>query len=333
VFKPIPWSGSYQDLRAHVQSENSLEEAWIQFARLGTQEALALMNPDNPALPWAEYVSYAKVRLHQAIEFRAAAHVSSILTAPLPLYYAFLNLMRAQLALIPEVLPSNAHGLRFRVGSDLLSSEAELQKGTFTDYLDVQNVPWQKGDRISLRDALGCIIEMHSENRMFDATLPHTQIIGVEASSMTPAILTFYEYPRNLSAHWVADFPSLAAHCEFTPESTLKVKKESCNFESYEAIGMFLHKNLLNNLTVIDRPMWWALRNFEQYLKLDRLGYYHVSAFILGSAVRYNPQLMLAISGPDSGVGWLIKRFLSRAERFYPQLQMSYGQKGRQVYF
>jgi hypothetical protein len=80
-------------------------------------------------------------------------------------------------------LPGNAHGLKFHVGADLLSSEASLQRGTFTDYLDVRKIPWQKGDRISLRDALGCVVEMHTDNRNFDPNMGHTQWVH-EASCM-----------------------------------------------------------------------------------------------------------------------------------------------------
>jgi hypothetical protein len=59
--------------------------------------------------------------------------------------------------------------------------------------------------------------------------------------------------------------------------------------------------------------------------------YYHVAAFILSSAVRYQPELVLDVNKPDSGVGWLLNRFLKAAERFYPQLHLENVWR-RQVY-
>lgn len=95
-------------------------------------------------------------------------------------------------------------------------------------------------------------------------------------------------------------------------------------YVSYEAAGQFAHAHLLDNLTVLARPQWWALRVSELGgLRLDRIGYYYVAAFILGSAVRYKPELVLSISGSDSGIGWFLRRFLAVAERFYPQMLLS----------
>jgi hypothetical protein len=55
--------------------------------------------------------------------------------------------------------------------------------------------------------------------------------------------------------------------------------------------------------------------------------------FILGSIVRYQPELILPVSGSDSETGWLLRRFLSQAERFYPQLKLIEQNGGQAIYF
>jgi hypothetical protein len=324
--------GSFQHTANRVPSENPLEEVWAQTGRVGTTVHLAALQPDNPAIPWAEYREYAKVRIHQALEFRAAAHASTLLTAPLPLYYAFLNLMRANLALIPEIIPQNAHGLKFHKSSDLLASEAEIVGGTFTDYLDARKLPYVRGSRITLRDALGCIAELNDDVRNFDPTMAHLQLIVVEAIINGPVHLHFRQYDGDFSTTWADRFPTLAAVCSIASPQVLLVQPTACE-NKYESICDFLHQRLLNNLTLVDNGIWWELPRSNVYMHLDRIGYYHVAAFILGSVVRYQPELLLGASNPDSGVGWLLKRFLQRAERFYPQLHLSYGAAGIQLYF
>jgi hypothetical protein len=328
----LRWMGSFQASGNHLGSENSLEEVWAQFGKMGTTAHLDKLKPDNPTVPWPKHIGYARVRIHQAMEFRAAAHAATLLTAPLPLYYAFLNLMRAQIALIPEVLPKNAHGLTFHAGADLLTSTAGLQAGTFTDYLNAQKITWKQGQQITLRDALGCVFEMYSETFDFDRSMVHSQQVIIDAVNQGPIWLFFPNYPRDLATSWAMDFPTLVGHCDVADKSRLLVKPPSSG-KTYESISAFFHQTLLNNLIPLNRPCWWMFLRSEPHLQLDRISYYHVAAFILGSAVRYNPELVLAVNAPDSGVGWLIKRFLKRAERFYPQLQFMYGAGGREVYF
>ncbi len=334
LFK-LQWVGSFQATQNAFAAENPLEEAWAQIARMGTDAWLQRMKPDNATIPWADHLAFVKVRIQQAVEFWKAAHSSTLLTAPLPLYYAFLSLMRAYMALVPEVMPRPAHGLKFVSRADILSCGAALNSGTFTHYLETRGIQWKHGDEITLHEALGCIVELFVDVRIHDLKLPHVQFVNVTAYRSGEVTLAFPDYPRDFATSWTIDFPSLVPVCTQQGSEKVLVVQRAAVGDSYESISKFLDHYLLNHLTLTQPEgprLWWALRASEQSVPLDRVGYYHVAAFILASAVRYEPELILAISGTDSAIGWLLKRLLERAGRFYPQLVLSTSWK-QQVYF
>jgi YaaC-like Protein len=323
----LQYVGSFQDYAQRAESENPLEEVWSQVSRFATNECLKALVSDTGTPNWDAHLAYVKVRIHQSIEFRRAAYGSTLLTAPLPLYYSFLNLMRAQMALVPEVMPIPLHGLSFKDNADLLSCEAAFCEGTFTQYLNLQNIPWEKGCRISLRDALGCIPEMHADVCSFDSNMSHAQVVIIDARTSPYVGLKFIEYPKHFAANWQSDFPNLTDTCSLEADKVLLVQPAAYG-GALGGIAPYLHQHLYNHLTLTQTALWWALRRSESFLKLDRIGYYHVAAFILGNAVRYQPELIFSASGADSGLGWLLNRFRTRAERFYPQLQLMWDQKG-----
>jgi hypothetical protein len=326
------WPGSLQDASYYIASENPLEEIWAHIARTATNTELAKLKPEKQPADWDSHRAYLQVRLTQALEFRRAAHTSTLLTAPLPLYYSFLNLMRAYIALRQEVKPGKQHGLKFHAAPSLFESEASLTEGTFTDYLGYAGIAWKKGERISLRDALGCVIELWRDVTTIDPTMCHVQRIEVSAYIGREFSLRFHDHPGTLSESWRADFPTLVASCHDPDGFRLVVKEEACG-KARNDVAQFLAKHLDYSLPFLGAPIWWAVRKSEPSLTLDRIGYYHVAAYILGNAVRYEPELMSEASRPESSDGWLIRRFLERAERYYPQLQLIYAGGGRQMYF
>jgi len=282
-------------------------------------------------IAWDEYLKYTQIRTRQALEFRRAARDASLLTAPLPLYYSFLNLTRALLALGPEIMPKSGHGLRFMPGADLLSSKAQLAKGTFTDYLDTQGVAWNEGTQISLSEALGFIVELAYDYRSFDKNRVYVQPILVRAIMHGPVRLQFLNSPTDLGKDWKEDFPELADVCVEEDGCSLLVSDENLGKDS-GVIAEFLGKRLLPDLTLLNHPTWYALRKKNDVIRLTRAGYYYVAMFILGSAVRYEPELILPASTADSEIGWLMRRFLRIAERYFPQLKLMEFYRS-QIYF
>lgn len=327
----LPYIGSFQNERVLIRSEDPLDEVWNHFARFGTSFLEKHFKPDKKEIPWDDYLKYAQIRIRQALEFRLAARDASLLTAPLPLYYSFLNLTRALLALGPEIMPKASHGLRFLPGADLLSSHAQLTKGTFTDYLDTQGVAWAAGAQISPCDALGFIVELAYDYGLFDTNRVHVQPISVRAIMQGPVRLHFLSYPSDFAADWEQDFPELADTCVSEEHSCLLVTDQNTG-KDYAAIAEFLDKRLLPGLTLQNHATWYTFRKKNGVIRLTRAAYYYVAMFILGSAVRYQPELILSASTADSETGWLLQRFLKLAERFLPQLKLM-EQYRSQIYF
>ncbi|TXT23295.1 MAG: Uncharacterized protein FD134_2226 [Gallionellaceae bacterium] len=323
--------GSFQNERTLIYSEDPLNEVWSHIARFGTSFLEKRLKPYKKDIPWNEYLKYAQVRTRQALEFRHAARDASLLTAPLPLYYSFLNLTRAFLALGPEVMPKTGHGLKFVIGDDLLSSHAQLCSGTFTDYLDTQNVAWNERTQISLSDALGNIVELAYDYRLFDKTHLHIQTISVRAIMDGPVRLQLLNYPDDFATTWKAGLPELADVCVAEGQGLLLVTDENLG-KSYDAIAEFLDKRLLPGLALQNHATWYALRRKDGVIRLTRAAYYYVAMFVLGSAVRYEPELLLSASAADSEIGWLLQRFLRLAERYFPQLKLMEHYRS-QIYF
>ena len=94
----IQWFGSFQQGLPY-QTENPLEEAWAMIARLGTPEYAKSLIPLDKEIDWDKHATYASVRIRQAVELRQSAKSSSTLTKPIMYYYAFLNMIRAYMAL------------------------------------------------------------------------------------------------------------------------------------------------------------------------------------------------------------------------------------------
>jgi YaaC-like Protein len=338
----LSWIGSFQDTRLRYESENPLEEVWSHIARYGTMSYLARLQPNRADIPWDEYRKYIQVRIRQAVELRQASHAGTILSAPLVLYYSFLNLTRALMAMGPEIMPKGHHGLKFLKGPTLLSSSAQLQEGTFTQYLETQGIRWTAGQHITLDDALGCIYEVLGDYLTLNQPKnAHIQLVGVDAKMRGPLTLIFHNYPGNFAEGWRADFPQLEGTCKFVADQRLEVVIPGIGAEAiathgtdavYGTIHQYLHERFWCDLRIRETPAYMCLRTAALPLKLNRASYYYIAAFIMGSAVRYEPELVLAVAGTDSEEGLMLRRFLKQAERYFPNLKLN-EQFGRQVYF
>ncbi|MGO9932280.1 MAG: YaaC family protein [Steroidobacteraceae bacterium] len=220
------------------------------------------------------------------MRWHSIAQSSTLLTAPLTLYYSFLNLMRAYVTLRHEVQAGKGHGLSFHAAPSLFESEASLRQGTFADYLDHAGIKWKVGDRISLRDALGCVVELWRDVTTIDVTMSHVQRVEVSAQINGDFSLRFHDYPASSDflRDWRADFPRLVASCDNPDGFRLFVRKDACG-RGRDDVAKFLAKNLDYSLPFLEAPIWWTIRQSRPFLKLDRIGYYHVAAFILGNAV------------------------------------------------
>lgn len=317
----LPWVGSYQKDQGFI-TEDPLSEVWSRIGRFGNGEFLSdNFKPDNNRLPWDKYLRYVEVRIRQAVEFREAAQRSSLLTQPLPLYYSLLNTTRAFLALGPEVMPRPTHGLRFISAANLLDSSAQIQEGTFTDYLNAARIKWKVGENISLRDALGFIVEIDNEYRSMKDANCFVQRVSVRAGPKLGVRLSFHNYKGDFVAEWERAFPDLAGVCRLEDNNVLLVT-DSKVAESADNVSEFVRTYMIPQLALSMNPLWFTFRQDNGVPKLSRIAYYYVAMFVLGMAVRYEPELMLSASAAGSELGWLLKRFLRCSERYFPQLKL-----------
>lgn len=304
------------------ESENPLEEVWSRVAQVGSREHIKKRwTPERltDAAAINSVAEYANVRVRQAVEFRAAARGASQLTSPLSLYYSFLNLLRGFYALKRETVPVKGHGLTFRAASSVLGCECLLAPGSFTAYLDAEGASWAKGQAITLRSALARIVEIRDDFPRVADEPTLVDYVAVRAH-MSGEVFFDFQHPDGLSfrADWAKAYPALEALCDLEPEGNVLKLRQS--LPEYDDVANFLPSLFEADLRLRMSPRWFAQRHVPQPPVLPRMGYYFVAMFVLGSIVRYEPELVREIADPDHEVSWLIGRFLNVAERFFPQL-------------
>jgi hypothetical protein len=124
------------------------------------------------------------------------------------------------------------------------------------------------------------------------------------------------------SPDWAAELPSLSGCCTLGAganelESTFTISKR-------EDVHNFCSLRLEPSAFLQEVPRWYMVRQPDPELVFPRPAYYFVALFILGSVVRYEPEMMLDTVVPGSLSGWFLKRVVQSAERFFPQLMLSW---------
>ncbi len=325
--------GSFQT-GSRLETENPLEEVWSLIALHGSADFLQKRVTPPPGQPIDPYIEYAGIRARQAVEFREAARQATLLTSPLSLYYSFLNLTRACLCLHSDMLPSTWHGLIFRSGTDLLSSRAELTRGTFTDYLDATGYPWSSGQVVALHEALARTVEIRRDYADIYGGTSLVVPIDVDAYRDAEVVLNIPKNIYDLSAastNWSSELPSISGCCTLgSGENTLETTFKVSNVEDVDSFcSLRMQRDLLWREFA---ARWYLVRQTDPNLVFPRPAYYFVTLFILGSIVRYEPELILDTVDPNSLSGWLFGRVVQAAERFFPQLMLSWLM-GHHLYF
>jgi hypothetical protein len=327
----------------NISTENPSEEVCLDIERyLGTWGHTKSLVPDNKALDWDKQSKYAVLRIRQSLEFRQAGRSASLLTKPLMMYYSFLNLLRAILAIRPEVT-SKRHGLTCKEAPDLLDSQAVLSRGTFDDFLKAFGVKWANGTSNTLRECLSRIPETVTSFSFSNAKTeyafgtPNISPLRV-ASKMSGKDgrlifdKRFFEID-DFRANWHHYFPNLVPHCELGDEGLILKIKDISITNSYEALSKFCDEQLQHRLVFGDTPLWYAVKSFgASKPDLPRLAYYYIAIFILGSIVRYEPESLEEITGIGSDLGIFLNRFLQASDKYFPQLILNWYWKN-QIYY
>lgn len=335
------------------RSENPLEDVWNHVAWLGTE-------PKPIDSPWASLATmiahekFWKVRVRQAVQFRESGSASSFLTRPLTLYYSLLNLTRAAAFLREQVIRdvdaptlehadyhqlakrlTSGHGLHGKRAwtGDVLDYPATVDnKGTYVELCRAADTTHETGRPITLRECLGNLPEMLDER--FGDIQSNVVRFGIRASLAggEVKILLFVNgngysvYPENSFAErWQDDFPGLVNECECEQRNVLRIKSYQGAHDSKSIRDFceeFCQRHFLPSLHLSGEPCFFAVKNRRSNPAASRLPLYFGGAFILSSLVRYEPELVF--QERDSRIGWHIARFLAAAERYYPQVLLSW---------
>lgn len=318
----IPYVGSFQNGRS-FPSENPLEEAWQRLTRISTPGILDKLLTRHARTADADLREYIRVRTRQAHELRLAAQGASILTSPLMLYYCFLNLARAFIAVHTGQPPARGrHGLRFQNAEALFDSSAAVESGTFQEFLVATTGEGFDRTRISLGEALKSIPEMW-DTQSSEIGPSRVARVKVRAFMEGKGVYLDVDVPEvaaQFASKWKELFPGLESVAEFHENTTLRISRVAPN--SLREVSDFCHQYLLPDLVHRDEPIWYLLRSDDRK-NFDRAAFYISAMFMLSNVVRYHPDGLsrLARDGADSV--WCLERFVRKAERFFPQLVYS----------
>lgn len=322
--------GSFQ-IGPRLRAEDPLEELWSQIALYGSTNFLQeTMTPDKTGIDFKMHTEYAAVRIRQAVELRSAVKRSTLLTGPLPLYYSFLNLIRAFLALVPEQIPKPTHGLKYGSKSSLLECEATVTKGTFEEYLTTRGVEDPVGIVLKFEDCIARIIEIEYEYKSFGKGPPSLVVpVRIRAKMVSKEVYLHFEPGDQTEAEfrseWRRQYSRLADSCELQPEGMVLKVGTAFPTSNYNEVADFCAKKLWTDLILRDDATWYYIREPDARKVLPREAYYYIAMFILSNVVRYQPEVMLDVIQPGSHLGWLLGRFAKKAERFFPHLILNWA--------
>lgn len=331
-FGQIPYVGSFQR-GAMYRSSNPLEAAWRRIERVGTIDNMGRIasyrsQPSTVGKP-------AALKIRQAVELRRAARDASVLTKPLLLYYAMLNLARGLMLAIRGEYGPRMHGLTYESGKTLLDCKAVVSsKGTFRTFAQTLGMPDSEVDKksYSLRDVFAVIPEMLSDFRLLSAGDPAVCFVSVTSYIRGPTLLD-YGFPNmeasEFEARWSQLLPWMTEVCTYDAPFRLRTKVQ-LNDESL--VAEFCRRYLMHDLRWRENAVWFDHLVRGGIALLPRLASYMVAMFILSNVVRYEPDYLeeSAVHGTD--LGFFLGSFLENAERFFPQLLLEL-MEDRAVYF
>ena len=319
-FPDIPYFDSFQRGR-RIRSSEPIRAAWRYVAKLGTSDRLAKVakakgHDETIARP-------ASIRVRQALELWESSKGTSILTRPLLLYYAMLNLSRGVMLAYLGEFGARSHGLTFRSGGTLLDCSAIVGKkaeGTFPRFAKSLGANVLGGTEFTLRNLLAGIPELLPDHHLLQSGPPCIVRVRVDAVIDGPMRLHFRLHQSDVDSFkedWASKFPWFKDICAYEKDTTLRVITTPADANE---IAAFCKKHLVHDLRRMDEADWYDDIRRDGNLPPARVLRYLAAMFILSNVARYEPDFL---EGPTTGLtdmGYALESFLDIAERFFPQL-------------
>ncbi len=321
----IPLFGTFQN-GTRIANGAPTEAAWREVRRLGTIDNLskiAATKGYDPAL-----AGFAATRVDQALELYQSSKGLSLLSRPIPLYYAALNLLRGMMLAAFGDQGGKSHGLTFNLGSSLLQCNASATKGgTFPTLLNRLAPPATADVPQPIRD--------YSLERVFRSTEQlwrHFDLLGPAPPLFARVTVTAFRSGRvkmrydatgissdEFRERWRTALPWMADQCcdasePFTIETTSVMDPNVGPLE-------FCRQHLVVDLDEMSSPLW-----FDDFLadaddcRVSRLPRYLLGLFILSNVARYEPELLAEPSRRSTDLRFFVEAFLDDAALRVPQL-------------
>lgn len=326
-------------------TENALEDVWQYVRRYVGSEYTNDMYAETEArgvLSVKDAVDYALPRFRQACEFRESARDLSLVTRPLPLYYSLLNLTRAFYVMKTGMLADRSHGLSDSGTDGLLEARASTHKngGTFRELCALLGWKDDIPSTFTLKDCLSQVPEIcwqfNSPTRGMSLCVP--VVADIYTSKLQLTFNGDYLAADGFQDYWHVAFPGLGQGITDVsnpaqPKLLLDIGLTGSTFlDQQDQIIAYCQRHLTDDVVVSHGRNFYLTRHRGGVPHLKREAAYFGAMFILGSIARYQPERLLAVESAGSETAWFLSKFLTAAERFYPQFMISLFQDERLYY-
>jgi hypothetical protein len=224
-----------------------------------------------------------------------------------------------------EQRPKAHHGLKYVAGSSILQDRAKLQAGFFTQFLAVQQADPSTPASISLEESLLRVPELFTS--LTPAQVPRVGVVpftvSVKTSGKVTLTLDARCFPAGDTAESQVESGQIVVDSMFqvgdTPYELVASVGEGPGADG--RAGDLIESFAWPPLNPSSLNVWFLPRSSTSW---PRAAYYFSALFLLCSAVRYNPAELDMLSAGTAELGWQLERFLDAAERYVPQLALTW---------
>ncbi|HXH93563.1 MAG TPA: YaaC family protein [Thermoanaerobaculia bacterium] len=316
----LKYIGSLHRVR-RVRTDEPLQALWQEWLKLSDDQYLKERwigsTPDQRLA--------VTTNIRQAHEYRAASKATSLLTRPVLVYYSALNLAKAAIHLKTEAPPPDHHGLmKPEAADDILDIAAKVNNGAFRSLSDLLGMTTTIGQRLTLRNFIGSIVELRCDVSDYFKIRP--TITPVYPDIFMDGTIRLLLKPSDLSVA--------------TVEEAIEIlRKQTTLFDDFHSLrfqDVMLENNKIRadelkskgaaliekhlDVSVFEDPRYYVNIAPEEQ-RIPAAPAYLVALFLLSCLVRYWPaHVQRFITTPETRVAWFVETLCATAERVLPNL-------------